>query len=302
MMKQGFKGIIRLSRYNEFTSFVIVTSLLGALSGSGTFGWQLAMVVIANWLVVAFAFMINDIEDSADDALNPSKVKRNPISAGLISKRIAWLVTGGVGIASIVLYAELGFYPFVTGIASLAISFLYSWRQIRLKTVPVLDMVSHGLMLAGLQFLAAYFCFNPSELSRWLYPFLLIVAISMYGVLFNQLRDLEWDRKAGLMHTAAILGPGISFRLMMSFGLIGLGAAVMTIFVIQLIPTWVLAGVGLGTLVMLLPELNKMQAFGTSIELQQSFQKPLEIATATALSAQFVLPVLGQLLKVYRIF
>lgn len=301
-MKQGFNGIIRLSRYREFTSFVIVTTLLGALSGNGIFGWRLVIVIIANWLVVAFAFMINDIEDSADDALNPSKVKRNPVSAGLISKRVAWFVTVGVGLASVVLYAELGFYPFVTGLASLAISFLYSWRQIRLKTVPVLDMVSHGLMLAGLQFLAAYFCFEPSELSRWLYPFLLIVAISMYGVLFNQLRDLEWDRKAGLTHTVAMLGPGISFRLMMSFGLIGLGAAVMTIFVIQLLPIWVLAGAGLGTLVMLLPVLNEMQGYGTSIELQQSFQKPLEIATATALSAQFVLPVLSQLLKVYRIF
>lgn len=301
-MKQGFNGIIRLSRYKEFTSFVIVTTLLGALSGNGTFGWRLVIVIIANWLVVAFAFMINDIEDSADDALNPAKVKRNPVSAGLISKRAAWFVTSGVGLASIILFAELGFYPFMTGLASLAISFLYSWRQIRLKTVPVLDMVSHGLMLAGLQFLAAYFCFEPSELSRWLYPFLLIVAISMYGVLFNQLRDLEWDRKAGLTHTAALLGPGISFRLMMSFGLIGLGAAVMTIFVIQLLPLWVLAGAGLGTLVMLLPVLNKMQDYGTSIELQQSFQKPLEIATATALSAQFVLPVLSQLLKVYRIF
>jgi 4-hydroxybenzoate polyprenyltransferase len=301
-MKQGFKGIIRLSRYNEFTSFVIVTTLLGALSGNGAISWKLAIVMVANWLVVAFAFMINDIEDAADDAMNPSKVERNPISAGMISIRVAWLVTVAVGIASMVFYAGLGFYPFVAGSASLAISFLYSWRQIRLKTVPFLDMLSHGLMLAGLQFLAAYLCFEPSQLSHWLYPFLLIVAISMYGVLFNQLRDLEWDRRAGLKHTAATLGPGISFRLMMSFGFIGLGAAVMTIFVIQLIPIWVLAGVGLGTLVLLLPMWNRVQVYGTSIEFQQSFQKPLEIATATALSAQFVLPVLSQLLRIYRIF
>jgi 4-hydroxybenzoate polyprenyltransferase len=301
-MKQDFKGIIRLSRFKEFTSFVVVTTLLGALSGNGVFGWQLATVLAANWLVVAFAFMINDIEDAADDAINPSKVNRNPISAGLLSTRTAWLVSGVVGLASIILYAQLGFYPFIAGFASLSISFLYSWRFIRLKTVPVLDMLSHGLMLAGLQFLASYFCFNPSELSRWLYPFLFLVAISMYGVLFNQLRDLEWDRQAGLTHTAATLGPGISFRLMMSFGLIGVGAAAMTIFVIRLIPIWVLAGVGIGTLVLLVPVWTRMQAYGTSIEFQQSFQKPLEIATATALSAQFVWPVLSQLFRIFRIF
>jgi 4-hydroxybenzoate polyprenyltransferase len=301
-MKQGFKGIIRLSRYKEFTSFVIVTTLLGALSGKGVFGWQLAIVLAANWLVVAFAFMINDIEDAADDAINPSKVDRNPLSAGLLSIRSAWLVTGAVGLASISLFAQLGFYPFICGFASLSISFLYSWRQIRLKTVPVLDMLSHGLMLAGLQFLAAYFCFDRSELSRWLYPFLFIVAISMYGVLFNQLRDLEWDRRAGLTHTAATLGPGISFRLMMSFGLIGVVAGAMTIFVIRLIPTWVLIGVGIGTLVLSLPVWSRMQAKGTSIEIQQSVQKPLEIATATALSAQFVWPVVSQLFRIIRIF
>jgi 4-hydroxybenzoate polyprenyltransferase len=301
-MIQGFKGIIQLSRYKEFTSFVIVTTLLGTLSGKGVFGWPLAIVLAANWLVVAFAFMINDIEDAADDAINPAKVNRNPISAGLLSIRTAWLVTCAVGLASILLYVQLGLYPFIAGLASLSISFLYSWRQIRLKTVPVLDVLSHGLMLAGLQFLAAYYCFNPGELSRWLYPFLFIVAISMYGVLFNQLRDLEWDRQAGLTHTAAVLGPGISFRLMMSFGLIGVGAAAVTVFVIQLIPTWVLVGVGLGTLVLLFPAWNRMQSYGTSIEFQQSFQKPLEIATATALSAQFVYPVLSQWLKFFRIF
>lgn len=301
-MKQSFRGIIKLSRFKEFTSFVIVTTLLGALSGKGVFGWQLAIVLAANWLVVAFAFMINDIEDAADDAINPSKAERNPISAGLLSLRAAWLVTIVVGLASIILYAKLGFYPFITGLAALTTSFLYSWRSVRLKTVPVLDMLSHSLMLAGLQFLAAYFCFNLSELSRWFYPFLFIVAISMYGVLFNQLRDLEWDRQAGLTHTAATLGPRLSFRLMMSFGLIGLGAAAISIFVIRLIPTWVLAGAGLGTLVLLLPAWNKSLTYGTSIEFQQSFQKPLEIATATALSAQFVMPVLSQLIRIYRIF
>ena len=301
-MKQGFMGIIRLSRFKEFTSFVMITTLLGALSGRGTFGWQLAAVLAANWFAVAFAFMINDIEDATDDAINPSKVNRNPISAGLLPVRTAWLITITIGLASATLYANLGFYPFIVGFAALITSFLYSWRQIRLKAVPVLDMLSHGMMLAGLQFMAAYFSFNPSELGRWLYPFLFIVAISMYGVLFNQLRDLEWDRRAGLRHTAAMLGPGISFRLMMSLALVGVGAAAMTIFVIHLIPTWVLATIGIGTLILLLRVKNRTRAYGLSIEFQHHFQKPLEIATATALSAQFVLPVLNQLFRDYRIF
>jgi hypothetical protein len=54
--------------------------------------------------------------------------------------------------------------------------------------------------------------------------------------------------------------------------------------------------------VLLFPAWNRMQSYGTSIEFQQFFQKPLEIATATALSAQFVYPVLSQWLKFFRIF
>ena len=108
-MKQGVMGIIQLSRFKEFTSFVIITTLLGALSGRGTFGWQLAAVLAANWFAVAFAFMINDIEDATDDAINPSKVNRNPISAGLLPGRTAWLITITIGLASGTLYDNLGF-------------------------------------------------------------------------------------------------------------------------------------------------------------------------------------------------
>jgi hypothetical protein len=48
-------------------------------------------------------------------------------------------------------------------------------------------------MLAGLQFLTAYFTFEPSPPERWIPPFLFIVCISLYGELFNELRDLEED-------------------------------------------------------------------------------------------------------------
>jgi 4-hydroxybenzoate polyprenyltransferase len=72
-----WEGLIRLSRYKDYAASVAVTTGLGAAAGGATFSWQLVLVLIANWLAVAYAFMINDVEDAPDDALNPEKINRN---------------------------------------------------------------------------------------------------------------------------------------------------------------------------------------------------------------------------------
>ena len=90
-MNQTIKGIIKLTRFDEYVWFVIVTTCLGAAAGAngGSFGWQWIVALLANWAAVGFAFMINDVEDADDDALNPAKINRNPVSAGILTKREA---------------------------------------------------------------------------------------------------------------------------------------------------------------------------------------------------------------------
>ena len=68
LLNQPIKGIIKLTRFDEYVWFVIVTTALGAAAGGGTFGWQWIVALLANWVAVAFAFMINDVEDADDDA------------------------------------------------------------------------------------------------------------------------------------------------------------------------------------------------------------------------------------------
>ena len=36
------------------------------------------------------------------------------------------------------------------------LGFLYSWRAVRLKALPVIDVITHALMLSSLLFLAGY--------------------------------------------------------------------------------------------------------------------------------------------------
>jgi len=214
-IRRTINGSIRLTRFKEYLAFVTVTTLLGATAASnGSFGWKLIGVLLANWLAVAFAFMINDVEDAEDDALTPHKCRRNPVAARDLSPFTARLMSFGVAAGSALVYSTLGKTTFLLGMITLLISFLYSWKPVRLKNIAFVDFFTHGFMLSGLQFLTGYFAFDPAPFVHWIFPFLFIFCISCYGEMFNEMRDLDGDLKAGLKHTAAVLGPKVTTRLM----------------------------------------------------------------------------------------
>ncbi len=238
-LRRPIKGLMQLTRYKEYVLFVTVTTLLGAKLGGGAFDLRLLIVLVANILVVGFAFMYNDVEDAADDALDAHKAKRNPISAGMISPRIgkaACVVVSGLVLG---LYALLGGMTLLLGALCLALAFLYSWRVARLKAVPVADLLTHGLSLAGLQFLCAYFAFDRGKPYSWLF-FVFVVLISVYGELNNELRDIEVDRKAGIRHTADLLG--VRWTKVVMVGSLAAAFAVLAIFLaLEMIPLWLLS-------------------------------------------------------------
>ena len=290
-IRRKINGGIRLTRFKEYLAFVVITTLLGAAAASnGAFGWELIGVLVANWLAVAFAFMINDVEDADDDVLTPCKCQRNPVSARDLSPRTARLLSFGVATASALTYFTLGKTTFLLGILTLLISFLYSWKPVRLKNIAIVDFFTHGFMLSGLQFLTAYFAFDPAPFMHWFFPLLSIYCISCYGELFNELRDLEGDLKAGLKHTAAILGSKVTTRLMGSMMGLGIISGLATAFVTHLMDTWVLWLVLGLALIFILPSIIRVRRCSNGIALQESFHKPLEHASAVALGSQFVLP------------
>ena len=283
-------GAWRLTRFQEFASFVIVTTLLGAAAGKGTLGWPLITVLAANWLSVGFAFMVNDVEDAPDDALDPHKARRNPVSAGKLSRRTGHLMSVAVGLAALGLYAWLGIGPLMSGLACLALGWLYSFRQIRLKATPVVDLISHALMLAGLQFVAAYLTFGGEIAFSVLFPLGLVLAISLYGQLFNQIRDFDNDVAAGINHTTALLGPRLANYVMLACFTIGVAGGLGSILITHLVPSWVLLLTLAVAAALSWRRLPAASRASSSVELQQPFQKPLEIGTALALTAWFALP------------
>lgn len=288
---QQFKAVIDLTRYKEYVIFVVVTTLLGAQVSGQAVDWRLLLVLVANWLSVGFAFMINDVEDAPDDALNPAKIGRNPVSAGTISLRAGYVSSWAVATLATVAFFFLGPIPFWLGIASLATGFLYSWRVIRFKSIPVIDLISHGLLLAGLQFLCGYFTFVSNDNGQWIAPFIFVVSISLYGELFNELRDLEGDLKAGVTHTAALIGERAASILMW---LLLIGSAIAFVFAVvtTVIPLWVLAVMAvLGLVTLIRPLLNARR--GSIVELTGPLQAPLIFVGALTMIVWVLASVLG---------
>lgn len=290
-IKRRIDGTIRLSRYREFLWFVIITTFLGAASSGGSFGIRLVTVLIANWLAVAFMFMINDVEDAQDDALAPHKAARNPIASGALSHRSGRWASALVAALSALLFLLLGFGPALWGWIGLLLGYLYSWKKIRLKNFPLVDVLSHSMMLAGCQFLAAFCAFSPGLHWWWPIPFCMPISISMYGELFNELRDFHKDREAGLNHTALILGYKATMVIMHILLGIGIISTTITLLVIGIVPFWVLMLTGVLLIALMIPAILRIAGgVRDTIGVHGPLQKPFEISFAIALAIWYLIP------------
>ena len=211
-MQKSVKAVIDLTRIFEYYGSCILLTLFGVfvagISDSSSYGHitKPLLAVIANLMSFAFAFMINDIEDAEDDALDPVKVNRNPVSAKRISKRTAYMITAITAALSLAIYASINLYAFVFGSASIILGFIYSWKKVRLKSYPIVDVISHALFLAALGFLVGV---STNVLtSNFRYIALAGVSLFVFSIfedLRNELRDYEVDSLAKLKNTAQIL-------------------------------------------------------------------------------------------------
>ena len=204
-------AVIRLSRWREHLPFTIPLTIIGGLLAvepqSTQLDWRIFSVLAANVLAMSFAFMLNNIEDAPDDALDSQKQRQNVISSGLLSRREGILLTIATFIAALALYLASGALALVIGVVTLALCYLYSAHPFRLKARPITDVVSHALMLSGLLVAAGFFTYGTDPREAWL----VIAAASLfsaYGQFYNQVVDYEVDKEAGLQNTAVLLGKG----------------------------------------------------------------------------------------------
>ncbi len=202
-------AIKKLSRWRQHVPYtlplVIAGGLMAVNQSEGVPDWRLLAVTLANVLAMTFAFMINDVVDAPDDALDPVKTKSNIISQGMLSVKEANLISGGIFLLSAILYYSGGLFSFIDGLATLILSYLYSAPPARLKARPIVDVLSHVLMLSALLMLSGYLIYDTALSSAW-WVILAVTFASAYGQFYNQVDDFETDKLAGLNNTAILLG------------------------------------------------------------------------------------------------
>jgi 4-hydroxybenzoate polyprenyltransferase len=205
----NLQAVLKLTRWREFLLFTAVLTWLGGLTAyqmrDAQLDAKLFIVLLANLAAMAYAFMINDIEDAADDAHEEGRGSRNPITSGELSKRAGWIAAFGTAILALICYALAGRNVLIIGVIILVLAHLYSWHGVRLKALPIVDILSHAMFLSMLLYLAAFFAYSTHLGELWVMA-LGTFLVSAYGQLYNQVRDYDSDRAAGLNNTASVLG------------------------------------------------------------------------------------------------
>ena len=242
-----FKAVIRLSRWREHVPFTIPLTVGGAMLAVSmndlAIDWRIVLVTLANILAVSFAFMINDLEDAPDDALNPKKRAHNVISSGILSYREGMIVTWATFLLSLALYGLSGVWTLSLGLLTLVLSYLYSAYPFRWKARPVTDVVSHALMLSALLIMVGYFTYHQSPGVAW-YMIAAAFLFSAYGQFYNQIDDYDVDKAAGLRNTVVLLGK-LPTTILMYASAIGAIACMAVAVISGAFPAW------LGTVVVI---------------------------------------------------
>jgi 4-hydroxybenzoate polyprenyltransferase len=179
---------------------LLIFPLIYFISPSDLFTIEALIVFSANLCLTAFGYIYNDLEDADDDYNDPKKRKRNPISSGEITKNQSIFVNLVLLSLGLYLLNLINSFVFVLGIIYAFVGFVYSWKTLRLKSKPILDLISHMLFLGVLQFLTTYVAFRELDLS--IAPFLMIIIpISVMNEILHELEDYEIDRDTMIKNT-----------------------------------------------------------------------------------------------------
>ncbi|HDM92084.1 MAG TPA: hypothetical protein ENG69_01660 [Candidatus Korarchaeota archaeon] len=199
--------VIQLSRVREYVlQLSLIFPMVSIIAPSLLMTARTLLTYIANVLLTGFTYSFNDVEDAEDDSLDPCKAARNPISSGKISKRAGYLLSIGFLFAGLSVLAILSIDALLSGSLFSVNSALYSWRRMRLKSIPLLDLLSHAMALGVHQLVVTYLAFRPPDFA--LIPLAAMVGLfSMASQISQQIRDFDVDRLAGVRNTTQVVGP-----------------------------------------------------------------------------------------------
>lgn len=245
----------RFTRLGDYVHIlVLLFPVIFLISPESLFTYKALVVFVANLCLTAYGYMYNDLEDAVDDYHDLEKRKRNPVASGEITRNQSYaanLALLGVGLA---LLAYVGVFALVLGVVFAFVGFLYSWRPLRLKSMPVWDVVSHVLFLGVQQLLITFVAFRPLDLL--VVPFLMIIVpFSLMNEIMHELLDFEVDRDTEISNTVQMFGGFDVRRLLLVLSVIVVVGAAIVVY--SLSAEYRVAGLGI-SLAIVGPAIYKM--------------------------------------------
>jgi len=196
--------MLRLTRIRKLLpKLVLIFPLIFIISPQNFFSYKTVIVFLANGFLTFSGFIINDVEDADDDCHDLEK--RNPFANGELTKKQGYLIAFPLFFIGLSLLLAISYLVFLVGSILSLVGFLYSWRPIRLKSIPVVDLISHAIGVGVLQFSTTYFAFRLLDLF-FISFLMMIIPFSIASDIFQELRDFNADKEGGVNNTVQKLG------------------------------------------------------------------------------------------------
>ena len=212
-----FDNLLKLSRLKGYLpNLFLIFVFIFIISPQNFFSYETVVIFFANLFLTAFTYAINDVEDAEDDYHDLKKRKRNIISSRTIKKSDGYIISFSFLFAGLTLLFFLNKLVLIIGLILSLNSFLYSWKILRFKSIPILDLISHALSLGAMQIVITYLTFR--HLDFQILPFLLfIIPMSFSCQISQQLRDFKVDKKTKIYNSTQLIGEKISIALIYVF-------------------------------------------------------------------------------------
>ncbi len=198
--------ILSLARLHVYMPICFLGTIIGLDIADASHSLvPLLTIGLANTFALIATFVFNDAEDAPEDML--ARSPKNAVALGKVSKGTAYLVAAIAGAISLTIAICAGFIVFLIILTMLTTTFLYSWRNFRMKAMPVWDIFTH-VIVGGLIFLSS--AWSSQRGIIWEKHVMLICLIFSLGtvlaLLFHQLYDYEDDLNAEVRTTVVELG------------------------------------------------------------------------------------------------
>lgn len=167
-----------------------------------------AMLTLASMLLVAHIFSLNDWANIALDSNDPNKADDVFVVRG-IARRNFGVLSLGLLVASLLLFALLRRQTLILGVAIAALGAIYSLPALNAKGIPVVSSLPH-LLGGALHFLLGYSLFEAVD-GRAVLIGLFFALTFTAGHLNQEVRDYEGDRLNGIRTNAVAFGKTAAF-------------------------------------------------------------------------------------------